>query len=154
MKSAAKSFWKLPVYCLVMGWVCFELKVRVLSRFTVITGPGGAIESSSIRSLIVSGILFLIVVQLGGYAFCDRMSRREVTISAAVLAVLTAALDLVSHFTNSPIAYYWAMCSEWSRFISQIVYRIIPNEWVSAIVGWFTPFVFVPYGMRIKKKKS
>ena len=153
MKSAVNSFWKLPVYCLVMGWVCFELEVLVLRRFFIIIGPDNMVKSDPTGSFIVSGILLLLVVLLGGLTFCRRMSRQEVIISATVLAVLSAVLDLVCHFTNS-FSVFWATCSEWDSFVSLLVYRIIPNEWVSAIVGWLTPFVFVPFGRHMGKKRS
>ena len=64
-----KSWWKIPLYCIVASWICFQLEVRFLVRWTIVTLPDGSISTDSTRRLILNIVLFIIVVAIGGFFF-------------------------------------------------------------------------------------
>ena len=67
--SMKKSWWKVPLYCIVASWICFQLEVRFLGRWTIVTLPDGSISTDSTRRLILNIVLFIIVVAIGGFFF-------------------------------------------------------------------------------------
>ena len=73
-----KYWWKVPVYCMAASWVCFQMEVHFLGKWTIVTLPDGSISSDNIRWLILSAVLFLAVVCIGGFFFLRKMTRKEI----------------------------------------------------------------------------
>lgn len=142
------SWWKVPLYCMVAGWICFELEVRLLGRFAIVTLPDGSITSDNTRWIIMCGILFVITIAVGGLFFFRRMSRRELFVSASVMVVLNVVCGLIAYKTNSVFSFYWTELTEWSSFVPQLLYRLQVNEWISAILTWALPYLFLLFGKR------
>ncbi|MEI3102469.1 MAG: hypothetical protein V8T45_12405 [Oscillospiraceae bacterium] len=67
-----RNWWKVPLYCLIASWICFQLEVRLLLRFAIVTLPDGSISSDSTRSLIVFALVFMAVLLIGGLAFSEK----------------------------------------------------------------------------------
>ena len=143
-----KSWWKVPLYCMAAGWICFELKVRLLGRFAIVTLPDGSITSDNTRWIIMCGILFVITIAVGGLFFFRRMFRRELFASASVMVALNVVCGLIAYKTNSTFSFYWAELTEWSSFVPQLLYRLQINEWISAILTWALPYLFLLFGKR------
>lgn len=141
-----KSWWKVPLYCLAAGWICFELEVRLLGRFAIVTLPDGSITSDNTRWIIMCGILFVITIAVGGLFFFRRMSRQELFVSASVMVALNAVCSLIAYKTNGTFSFYWAELTEWSSFVPQLLYRLQINEWISAILTWALPYLFLLFG--------
>ena len=62
-----KSWWKIPVYCMAASWVCFQMEVHFLGKWTIVTLPDGSLSSDNTRWVIISAVLFLAVVCIGGF---------------------------------------------------------------------------------------
>lgn len=55
-----KSWWKVPLYCMVASWICFQLEIRFLGRWAIVTLPDGSISSDNTRWMLMSAGLFLV----------------------------------------------------------------------------------------------
>lgn len=147
-----KSWWKIPLYCIVASWVCFQLEVRFLGRWAIVTLPDGSISSDNTRWMIMSAILFLAVVCVGGFLLFRKMTRKEIFFSASVLVVLNIVLGVFTHLTQrtfTSFAMLWIELSEWGSVFSQIAIQLGLNEWLSAVITWvLPPYVFLLFGKK------
>lgn len=148
-----KSWWKGPLYCTAASWVCFQLYVRFLGRFTLEILPDGTITSDNTRTMILSAGLFLVVICVGGLCFFRSMTRKEIFCSASVLAALNLVLGLIVYQMQGMASIYFAEFTEWSSFISRLLFQITQNIWITAIITWiFPPYVFVLFGKKAASK--
>lgn len=92
-----KSWWKIPLYCIVASWICFQLEVRFFGRWTIVTLPDGSISTDSTRWLILNVVLFIIVVTIGGFFFFHKMTYKELFCSASILVVLNIVFGLIAY---------------------------------------------------------
>lgn len=146
-----KSWWSIPVYCMAASWVCFQLEIRFLGRWAIVTLPDGSISSDQNRWLLLSGILFLAVIAAGGLLFFRKQTRRELFYSASVLALLHVVLGLAAYKIQGTFSLFWIQLTEWNSFLSQLLYRLGIHEWICAAAVWLlTPYLFVPFGKRSK----
>ena len=145
-----KNWWKVPIYCIIASLVCFQLEIRLLGRWAIITLPDGSVSSDNTRWLIMSACLFVLVVAVGVFFIFRKMSRKEVLYSALVLVcfnIVIGLLGFVTPFFSLVLAY----CSEWQSVISQLLFLITDNKWIHNLVFWILPpFVFVPFGKKEK----
>lgn len=147
-----RSWWKVPLYCMAASWVCFQLEIYLLVKWAIVTLPDGSIESDHTRSLIISAILFLAVVCVGGFLFFRKMTRKEIFFSASILVVLNVVLGLLTYLTQRSFMSFnmlWIELSEWDRVLSQVLFQLGLNEWLSAAIVWiFPPYIFLLFGKR------
>lgn len=146
------SWWKVPLYCMAASWICFQLEIRWLGQWALVTLPDGTITSDTARWMILSAGLFLAVVLVGGLLFFRKMSRKEILFSASVLAALNVLLGLLSYLVQHDLPYlalFWAELTEWSGIFTQILLRLGANEWVSAFLVWLLPpYIFLLFGKK------
>ncbi|MDD3164395.1 MAG: hypothetical protein PHS97_00895 [Oscillospiraceae bacterium] len=140
------GWWKIPAYCLVAGFVCFWLMVRVLGRFAMVTLPDGVITINSAISIVLSLIEFVAAVLIGGVWFCRKMTRRALLASATIAAAMYVLLGVVSQATNGTISMWYCVASEWCSAVGQLTNGLGP--WPSAILQWLSPYVFVLFGRK------
>lgn len=145
-----RNWWKVPLYCLIASWICFQLEVRLLLRFAIVTLPDGSISSDSTRSLIVFALVFMAVLLIGGLAFFRKISRRELLVSALVMVVLNAVVTLIAYKVQRMFALYWSEFTEWSIFIPQLLYKLgmEPDNLLAGVLSWLAPLLFVPFGKK------
>ncbi len=145
-----RNWWKVPLYCLIASWICFQLEVRLLLRFAIVTLPDGSISSDSTRSLIVFALVFMAVLLIGGLAFFRKISRRELLVSALVMVVLNAVVTLIAYKAQGMFALYWSEFTEWSIFIPQLLYKLgmEPDNLLAGVLSWLAPLLFVPFGKK------
>ncbi len=144
----SKSWWKVPLYCIAASWICFQLEIRFLGRWAIVTLPDGSISSDNTRWMIMSAALFVVVVCVGGFLFFRKMTRKEIFFSATVLVALNIVLGLFTYLTQS-FAILWSELSEWDSIFSQILFQLGVNEWVSALIIWILPpYVFLLFGKK------
>ncbi len=145
-----RNWWKVPLYCLIASWICFQLEVRLLLRFAIVTLPDGSISSDSTRSLIVFALVFMAVLLIGGLAFFRKISRRELLVSALVMVVLNAVVTLIAYKVQGMFALYWSEFTEWSIFIPQLLYKLgmEPDNLLAGVLSWLAPLLFVPFGKK------
>ena len=145
-----KSWWKIPLYCIVTSWICFQLEIRLLGRWAIITLPDGSISSDNTRWMIICAILFIVVVCIGGFLFFHKMTHKEIFLSASILAVLNIVLGVFTYLTQRTFPAFtmlWSELTEWDSVFSQILFRLGLNEWLSAVIIWvLPPYVFLLFG--------
>ena len=49
-----KVWWKVPLYCVVMGWLAYQAELRLLIRFAIVRLPDATVTINDMRSMIVS----------------------------------------------------------------------------------------------------
>ena len=98
------NLWKLPAYCLLSGFICYQLLVHVLGYFAIVTLPDGSITADNDRWMLLSGILFVIVLAVG-WALFRKLPRRELFVSASILAGLNVLFGILAYVTNGSSAF-------------------------------------------------
>ena len=143
-----KTWWKVPLYCIIASWICCQLELHLLGRWALITLPDGSISSNNTRWLIMSACLFVLVVVIGGVFIFRKMSRREVLVSSLVLVGFNIVTGLLGRAVPL-ISIYWAYLAEWQSVVSQLLLFVTDNQWIHNIVFWIVPpLVFVPFGKK------
>jgi hypothetical protein len=147
-----KSWWKVPLYCVVASWICFQLEVRLLGRWAIVTLPDGSISSDNTRWMIMPAVLFLAIVCIGGFLFFRKMTHKEIFCSASVLVALNIVLGIFTYVTQHTFTYFtllWSELTEWDSVLSQILSQLGLNEWLSAVIIWvLSPYVFLLFGKK------
>ena len=143
-----KVWWKVPLYCAVAGWVSFQLMVHILGKLAIVTLPDGTVTSNNTTWMLLSGCVFLVAILVGGFVFFRKMTRQDVFKSATVMVILNAIMGIIANIQAQAYPMIWVYVSEWSSFLSQFLFRLHVNEWVSALVVWSAPLLFVPFGKK------
>lgn len=147
-----KSWWKVPLYCTAASFLCFVLTVRIFGQFTLTTLPDGTITVDNTRWMILSSLLFLAVIVAGGILVFRKMTRKELFYSASVLVAVNVLFGLISYKAQGMFAVYWSMFSEWNSFVAELLVRINLNPWVSAVIIWLLPYLFILFGKKDVQK--
>jgi len=144
-----KTWWKVPLYCIIASWICFQLKVRFLMRWAIVTLPDGSISADRTRSLLLDAGLFLIIVAVGGFFFFRKMTHKELFCSASALAVLNIVFGLIGYKMQGMFAVCFVELTEWDSFISSLLIRITQNIWICTVIEWvLSPYIFVLFGRK------
>ncbi len=143
-----KSWWKVPLYCIIASWLCFQIETRFLAKFTLKELPDGTITVNHTRWMIMSGMVFIIVLVVGGRTFFHNMTYKELFCSSSILVALNIILGLISYKRQEGFWIYWIECSEWSSIITQILSRINRNQWINMVIAWMSPYLFVLFGKK------
>lgn len=147
-----KSWWKVPLYCMAASWICFQLEVRLLGRWAIVTLPDGSMSSDPTRRMILSAVLFLAVVCIGGFLFFRKMTRKEIFYSASVLVALNVLLGIFTYatqYTFTAFTVFWAELTEWDSICSRILFQLGLNEWLSAVITWvLPPYIYLLFGKK------
>jgi len=153
-ETLKKSWWKVPVYCIVVSWITFWLKLRVASRFVILKLPDGTASIDETRLLIISGIMFFAALASGGVIFFRRMKKQEIFCSASVLVLFNFVAGLIVHFFQQTsfgdsFSFFYSAINEWSEFVLlQLIHAIGLNPWIGVIVVWVAPYLFVLFGKK------
>lgn len=144
-----KSWWNVPLYCMLASWVCFQLEVRFLGKWAIVSLPDGSVSTDSTRWLLLNVVLFIVVVAIGGCFFFRKLTRRELFCSASVLAVLDLVFGLIAYKIQGTFSLYFAELTEWSSFISTLLVHVTSNLWLSAVICWVVPpYIFLLFGKK------
>ena len=57
MPIRKNTLFTVPLYCLVMGFLCFYLVIYGVARFAVVTLPDGSAASDDGKVLLIYGLL-------------------------------------------------------------------------------------------------
>lgn len=155
MKLRIQTLWKEPVYCAISSWLSFYLTVYIGGFFfTVQTlGADGVTQVSAdpIRSAIFNGVLFLIVLLVGGLWAFRSMTKAEVVLSAGIasgfyLLIIMAQL----HILNFPLSLSitLAYIQNWTGTLSSFLLKLTNNLTLSVILSSFAPLLFIPFGKK------
>ena len=153
MKMQAKNLWKVPVYCVVASWISFYATVYLGRFFFVVQemGPDGVIQISvdPIRSAIFHGVLFLVVLFVGGLWAFRNMTKKEILVSSAIASVVYLLIVLwqlmIQGFPGSLFLNY---IQNWISTPNSFIYFLTDNLAFSAIISSFSPLLFILFGRR------
>lgn len=149
-----KAWWRVPLYCIIASWVCFQLESRFLGRWALITLPDGSVSADNTRWLILSCALFIITVAIGGFFFFRKMTRRELFRSASVLVILNVVFGLIAYNSQGMLSLYFSELTEWDSFIASLLFQVTQNLWISTVIVWvFPPYIFVLFGRKNSDKR-
>ena len=100
MKEAKRAWWRVPVFCVLAGQVCFRLELALGRRFAIIRLSDGSVSVNNERWLLISAALFAATVLAGGLLFFRKRTRGELLFSAGVMFVLCAVWGLAAQLTQ------------------------------------------------------
>ena len=155
MKLRIQTLWKVPVYCAISSWLSFYLTVYIGGFFfTVQTlGADGVTQVSAdpIRSAIFNGVLFLIVLLVGGLWAFRSMTKAEVVLSAGIASGFYLLIILAQlHILNFPLSLSitLAYIQNWTGTLSSFLLKLTNNLTLSVILSSFAPLLFIPFGKK------
>ena len=153
MKLQATNLWKVPVYCAVASWISFYATVYLGRFFFVVQemGADGVIQISAdpIRSAIFNGVLFLIVLFVGGLWAFRNMTKNEIALSAAIMTAVYLLLDLVQIMApNCSTFFFFAYIQNWTAIPASFLFSLTDNLIISSIISSFSPLLFILFGRK------
>ena len=153
MKLQATNLWKVPVYCAVASWISFYATVYLGRFFFVVQemGNDGVIQVSAdpIRSAIFNGVLFLIVLFVGGLWAFRNMTKNEIALSAAIMTAVYLLLDLVQIMApNYSTSFFFAYIQNWTATPASFLFSLTDNLIISSIISSFSPLLFILFGRK------
>lgn len=114
MHVRAHTLYRVPVYCAVAGWLSFQATVH-LGRFFLVVTPAKEttqIAVDPVRSAILQGALFVLVLLLGGLWAFRHMTRAEIAVSSSIasgLYLIVVFLQLFAPGIMAPVSVVAAM---------------------------------------------
>ena len=66
MNIRLSTLWKVPVYCIVTGFLSFNAAIYLISHFAIIQ-QDGEISSDPAKVLIIYGLIFAVTLFIGGF---------------------------------------------------------------------------------------
>lgn len=153
MKLQVKNLWKVPVYCAVASWISFYITVYLGRFFFVVKdiGADGAISVSAdpIRSAIFNGILFLLVLVIGGLWMFRNMSKQEIMASSAIASASYLLIILCQLIVKDlPVSFILTYMQNWISVPNSFIYSLTDNLAVSAMISSFSPLLFILFGRK------
>ncbi len=156
MKLRISTLWKVPVYCIIASWISFYVTVYLGGFFFVeqSVDAEGVIHASAdpVRSAIFSGVLFLLVLFVGGLWAFRSMTKKEIALSAAIMCVIYLLIDLAQIMApNFSTFLIFAYIQNWISPPASFLFSLTDNLVVSAILSSFVPLLFIPFGKKTAK---
>ena len=156
MKLRISTLWKVPVYCIIASWISFYVTVYLGGFFFVeqSVDTEGVIHASAdpVRSAIFSGVLFLLVLFVGGLWAFRSMTKKEIALSAAIMCVIYLLIDLAQIMApNFSTFLIFAYIQNWTSTPASFLFSLTDNLVVSAILSSFVPLLFIPFGKKTVK---
>lgn len=155
MKVRVRTLWKVPVYCAVSSWISFYITVYFGGFFFAekTVGADGVTQVSvnPVRSVIFHGVLFLIVLLVGGLWALRGMTKKEIAVSAGMTSAIYLLIVLAQlYIPNFPLSLSTALVyiQEWKATISSYLMRLTDHLAFSVIVSAFTPMLFTLFGKK------
>ena len=155
MKLRMQTLWKVPVFCAISGWISFYITVYLGGFFfTVQTmDADGVIHLSAdpVRSAIFHGVLFLLVLLIGGILVFRSMTKAEVAVSAGIASGIYLLIVLAQlYLPNFPLSLSikLAYIQNWTGILSSFLLKLTDNLTVAAILSSFGPLLFIPFGRK------
>lgn len=155
MKVRVKTLWKVPIYCVVSSWISFYITVYLGGLFFIVktVGADGVTQLSAnpVRLAIFDGVLFLIVLLVGGLWALRSMTKKEVAVSAGIISAIYLLIILAQLYIPSfplSLSINLGYIQNWTGTINSWLFRITDNLTFSAILSCFAPMLFTLFGKR------
>ena len=154
MDTVKKKVWKVPLFCVVAGWVAFRVVIFLTSRFAIVTLANGSVSANNSRVLIIYTATFFAALLIGGLIVFRNMTKKELFLSASIIVVFQVAMIFIQwafRLTTGWAAIFFLyiyQISEWSTIVPQLLYRLNDNIWIGAVVNAFVPYIFILFGKK------
>ena len=153
MKLRINTLWRVPTFCIISSWISYYITVSIGGFFFTAktVGADGIISVSAdpLRSSIFSGLLFLIVLLVGGLWAFRSMTKAEIAVSAAIISVIYFSIVLAQlHIPGFPLTLSVKLASfqNWTGILSSFLLKLTDNFQLSVLLSNLAPFLFVPFG--------
>lgn len=153
MNIRLSTLWKVPVYCIVTGFLAFNAAIYLISHFAIIQ-QDGEISSDPAKVLIIYGLIFAVTLFIGGFVLFRSLTRKEIFISASIVVVFGLVMHLIQwkfNLTTGSSAIFFIYVSrifEWCRIVPQLLFNIIKNSLICNFIGCLTPYLFIMFGKK------
>lgn len=154
MSIRINTLWKVPAFCVVAGFFTYSMAFYGLRKLAIVSLPDGSVAMDDTRVLLLYGALFVGTVLLGGLVFFRHMTRKELLLSASIVALYRVVLLLVQwslRDTAGPSTIwmlYLLRPFEWCSFLSQVGFMVRNAHWISIILEVLSPYLFVSFGKK------
>lgn len=152
MKIRLHTLWKVPVFCVLAGYVSFYLTVFLVSRFGIVTLPDGSISANDTFTTILEIVIFASALGLA-YLLLRKMTRKEIFWSATIIVAAQLILQLAQFLipdlaVGNQLGILLTCTTEWCRIVSMVCYLIIENVWLGAFITCCVPYIFILFGKK------
>lgn len=155
MKIRIQTLWKVPVFCMVASLISFYLTVYIGGFFfTVKTlGTDGITQVSAdpLRSAIFNGVLFLLVLLVGGLLVFRSMTKAEIAVSVGITSGIYLLIVLAQLYMPGfplSLSITLAYIQNWTGILSSFLLKLTNNLTLSVIFSSFAPLLFIPFGKK------
>lgn len=149
MKLRANTLWKVPVFCIVCGFVCMFLTIYIGGYFfrekTVMEDGITKISINATRSAIWSGFLFVAGLLAGGLWAFRSMTKAEIAVSAAII---TAAYFLLYALQLAGISMLYMGFTSWITNLYTVLHQLTKQAQLSQWLSCLSPLLFIPFGRK------
>lgn len=159
MKIRAKTLWRVPVYCTVASALSYYFTIYTARFFFVVKTVGAdgvtKISTDPLRTALFHGVLFVVILLIGGLWVLRSMTKAEIAASAAILCVLYLTFNLAQLYVpNFPVEISMRLVwlQEWTVDLHSVLLRLLGNRNFPVFVTDFAPFLFVPFGKNQSSK--
>lgn len=153
MKLRINTLWRVPAFCVISSWISYYITVCIGGFFFTAKAVGTdgitAVSADPLRSGIFSGLLFLIVLLLGGLWVFHSMTKAEIAVSAAIISVIYLSIALAQLYIPSfplTLSVKLASFQNWTGTLSSFLLKLTDNFQLSVLLSNLAPFLFVPFG--------
>ena len=152
MTVRKNTLWKVPIFCIITGFISSYLSTFLTSKFAIAILSDGSVTIDNTRSFIIQGIIFLLVLVIGGFLVFRNMSKIEIFFSASIVVIFQIALifiQLIFNITTGPGAIFFLniyQLTEWSNVVTEMLCKVINNGWMCSFISSLTPYLFIPFG--------
>lgn len=138
------GWWKIPLYSMVAGLICFRLEVEIMVKWAIIIPSDGIPYTDEKRLLVIYASFFMLTVLIGGFFVFRKMNRKDIIISALVMVGIGIALRFIAPFSIR-ILMFEAKSTAWQN----VVHLLVNNSMLVFIIRiCLLPFIFVPFGKK------
>lgn len=155
MRLRTNTLWRIPVFCIVSSWISYYITVYIGGFiFTVQTvGADGITELSvdPLRSALFNGLLFVIILLLGGLWAFRSMTKAEIAVSAAIISIIYLVVALAQLYISSfplSLSVKLASIQNWTGTLASFLLKLTDNFQFSVLLSNLAPFLFIPFGKK------
>lgn len=156
MNIRKNTLWRVPVFCVIAGYIRSYVTFYAFSNFAMVILPDGTVTHDETRILIISWVVFLGLLLFGGLVVLRSMTRKEIFCSASIMVfyyIALAIIERVFNLTTGPAILAMMnlyMPFEWCSAIAQLYWNVLgaSNTLISAVLRVVPVYLFVLFGKR------
>lgn len=141
MKVRLQTLWKVPVFCAVASWISFYITVYLGGFFFTVKTVGADgithVSADPVRSAIFNGVLFLLVLLVGGLWAFRSMTKTELAVSAGIASGIYLLIVLAQLYVpNFPLSLSvtLAYIQNWTGTFSSFLLKLTDHLTLSVIL--------------------